>query len=59
MQEELKKRRECPVPKPGGLVGKVLGVRKTQGSGTERMEVMVEEGVRIGRIAGSEGDGKG
>ncbi|KAH7130295.1 hypothetical protein B0J11DRAFT_407015, partial [Dendryphion nanum] len=25
-----RKRRECPLPKPGGLIGQVLGVRETK-----------------------------
>ena len=29
----LDKRRECPVPKPGGLVGQVLGFEKEEGGG--------------------------
>ncbi|KAI8942326.1 hypothetical protein NX059_000405 [Plenodomus lindquistii] len=27
LEEKLSARRECPVPKPGGLIGTVLGVR--------------------------------
>jgi len=28
LEEKLAARRECPVPKPGGLIGQVLGVQK-------------------------------
>lgn len=31
--EERRKRRECPVPKPGGLVGQILGFKKEDGGG--------------------------
>lgn len=29
--ETGRRRRECPVPKPGGLVGQVLGFKKEDG----------------------------
>lgn len=28
IEEKLAAKRECPVPKPGGLIGQVLGVRE-------------------------------
>lgn len=28
IEEKMSHRRECPVPKPGGLIGQVLGMRK-------------------------------
>ncbi|KAF2845469.1 hypothetical protein T440DRAFT_434584 [Plenodomus tracheiphilus IPT5] len=31
LEEKLSSRRECPVPKPGGLIGTVLGVKDEQG----------------------------
>ena len=38
-QWKVPKKRECPLPKPGGLIGQVLGVKKA-----EVEEVEGEEG---------------
>jgi cytochrome c oxidase assembly factor 2 len=52
------RRRECPVPKPGGLVGEILGLRKVERA--ERPVVRVERlDARSRRIVGEEGEGKG
>ncbi|KAF2750490.1 hypothetical protein M011DRAFT_465237 [Sporormia fimetaria CBS 119925] len=40
-REEMRMRRECPVPKPGGLIGQVLGVKKEEGETEERESVVV------------------
>ena len=42
------RRRECPVPKPGGLVGQILGLRKDEG-GSMPPVVKVEPIRRRGR----------
>ncbi|KIW01876.1 uncharacterized protein PV09_06724 [Verruconis gallopava] len=56
---QITRRRECPVPKPGGLVGQVLGLTKGDDS-PEKPVVRIEKfEPRIRRIAGQEGDGKG
>ncbi|RMZ72407.1 alpha-13-mannosyltransferase (Alg3) [Pyrenophora seminiperda CCB06] len=39
LEEKLAARRECPVPKPGGLIGQVLGVQK-EGDAEERLSIM-------------------
>jgi cytochrome c oxidase assembly factor 2 len=38
---QRKKSRECPVPKPGGLVGTVLGFRHEDEPITERLPVVI------------------
>lgn len=35
MEDRLAPKRECPVPKPGGLIGQVLGVHKEEPEGEE------------------------
>ena len=42
------RRRECPVPKPGGLVGQILGIRKDE-DGSISPVVKVEPIRRRGR----------
>ena len=48
------RRRECPVPKPGGLVGQILGLRK-DGDGSTPPVVKVELIQRRGRDEKSNG----
>jgi cytochrome c oxidase assembly factor 2 len=56
--EETGKIRECPVPKPGGLVGQILGVRQEEAR--ERPVVKVEKfNLNSRRIAREQEDGKG
>lgn len=38
LEEKLSARRECPVPKPGGLIGTVLGVGEERGKEEEEEE---------------------
>jgi cytochrome c oxidase assembly factor 2 len=49
--------RECPVPKPGGLVGQILGFKKEDGGGVPRV-IRVEpvRRRRMGREAAKEED---
>lgn len=55
---EVEKGRECPVPKPGGLVGKMLGVKT--GNSPEAMAVRVDRFDPMTRRIRTElGDGKG
>lgn len=35
----VRKARECPVPKPGGLIGEVLGFKKTEEGNTPPVRV--------------------
>lgn len=52
--------RECPVPKPGGLVGQMLGLKAQGEAETERPTVRIETiEKRERRIGGEVGDGKG
>lgn len=37
LEERMNPKRECPIPKPGGLVGQVLGM--TRGTGEQRGEI--------------------
>jgi len=53
----LDKRRECPVPKPGGLVGQVLGFEKHE-SGGQLPDVRMETASDRRRRNISESDGK-
>lgn len=39
LEEKLAAKRECPVPKPGGLIGQVLGVQKEHGE-EQRLSIM-------------------
>lgn len=48
------RRRECPVPKPGGLVGQILGLRKDEDGSTPPV-VKVEPIQRRGRDEKSDG----
>jgi cytochrome c oxidase assembly factor 2 len=38
LEEKLNPKRECPVPKPGGLIGQVLGLKEA-GEGVERVSI--------------------
>lgn len=57
-REDMGRARECPVPKPGGLVGQILGIHQS-----ERVEtpvVRVEKfDPRVRRIRTEQEDGKG
>lgn len=58
--ETVRNARECPVPKPGGLVGQILGVRKLEREDHKpvvRVERFEARGRRIGGM--KEGDGEG
>ena len=56
MKDTPGRSRECPVPKPTGLVGQILGVQKSE----ERPVVRIEKfDPRVRRIGGEQGDGKG
>jgi hypothetical protein len=57
--EAERRRRECPVPKPGGLVGQILGVGRGDGGGVVKPVVVRVERLGDRRIGGLEGDGKG
>ncbi|KAF2129480.1 hypothetical protein P153DRAFT_366873 [Dothidotthia symphoricarpi CBS 119687] len=35
LEEKLSPKRECPIPKPGGLVGQVLGLKSEERDGLE------------------------
>lgn len=39
VEERLNPKRECPIPKPGGLVGQVLGMTRTGDIPDERLSV--------------------
>ncbi|KAK8250084.1 hypothetical protein IWZ00DRAFT_572901 [Phyllosticta capitalensis] len=56
--EDGRRARECPVPKPGGLVGKVLGFETEGGARPRPTEVMVES-IRARRDRGKGGDQDG
>jgi cytochrome c oxidase assembly factor 2 len=38
LEQKLSPKRECPVPKPGGLIGQVLGL-KEEGGDVERISI--------------------
>lgn len=38
LEERLTPKRECPVPKPGGLIGQVLGLKEA-GEDVERISI--------------------
>jgi cytochrome c oxidase assembly factor 2 len=38
LEEKLNPKRECPVPKPGGLIGQVLGLKEAGGD-VERISI--------------------
>lgn len=44
-------KRECPVPKPGGLIGQALGIRKEQ-QGRD-VEVVVRKQNSLSRVTSS------
>ncbi|KAK8161222.1 hypothetical protein IWX90DRAFT_488597 [Phyllosticta citrichinensis] len=56
--EDGRRARECPVPKPGGLVGKVLGFN-TEGGARPRPTEVVVESIRARRERGKGGDQEG
>ncbi|KAK7538117.1 uncharacterized protein J3D65DRAFT_666821 [Phyllosticta citribraziliensis] len=56
--EDGRRARECPVPKPGGLVGKVLGF-DTEGGARPRPTEVVVESIRARRERGKGGDQEG
>ncbi|KAK8191898.1 hypothetical protein HDK77DRAFT_63780 [Phyllosticta capitalensis] len=56
--EDGRRARECPVPKPGGLVGKVLGF-ETEGGARPRPTEVVVESIRARRDRGKGGDQDG
>jgi cytochrome c oxidase assembly factor 2 len=39
MEERLAARRECPVPKPGGLIGQVLGLKESSEAEEDNMTI--------------------
>lgn len=43
LSESDLKKRVCPVPKPGGLVGQVLGFRRQEDEGRQPTEVVVKD----------------
>lgn len=38
LEEKMNPKRECPVPKPGGLIGQVLGLKEA-GEDVERISI--------------------
>ncbi|KAL2349707.1 hypothetical protein BJ546DRAFT_1017219 [Cryomyces antarcticus] len=52
-----RRRRECPVPKPGGLVGQIMGFRASEKEPNPR--VVIVESVRARRRTDAEGKEKG
>lgn len=40
------KRRECPLPKPGGLIGHVLGVK---GNNEEEVQISIAKEIELAR----------
>jgi cytochrome c oxidase assembly factor 2 len=48
LMAETKKKRECPVPKPGGLVGQVMGFKETQSKKPSQVIVKELQGRRLG-----------
>lgn len=57
VESEGRPKRECPVPKPGGLVGRVMGFERTERE--VPAEVVVQELVKGRRGLGRGGDGEG
>ncbi|KAK7187638.1 hypothetical protein PSPO01_06372 [Paraphaeosphaeria sporulosa] len=49
-------KRECPVPKPGGLIGQVLGLKKTE---EEEEQISVTTQVQRARRKPTSADGEG
>lgn len=45
-RQDLRKRRECPLPKPGGLIGHVLGVK---GSSEQEVEISIAKEIELAR----------
>ncbi|KAF1948875.1 hypothetical protein CC80DRAFT_482194 [Byssothecium circinans] len=52
-----KRERECPVPKPGGLIGQVLGLKK-ESDGREEEDSVTRQVVRVRRNRKSHNEGK-
>ena len=52
-EEKVAPKRECPVPKPGGLLGQVLGVKKDDEEDRRPVSVQVE---RVRKEAQSKND---
>lgn len=48
LMAETKKKRECPVPKPGGLVGQVMGFKETESQRPSQVIVRELQARRIG-----------
>jgi cytochrome c oxidase assembly factor 2 len=48
LMAETKKKRECPVPKPGGLVGQVMGFKETESKKPSQVIVKELQGRRLG-----------
>jgi cytochrome c oxidase assembly factor 2 len=40
IEEKLAAKRECPVPKPGGLIGQVLGVQDEESKEQQQLSIM-------------------
>ncbi|KAI4943010.1 hypothetical protein J4E86_009957 [Alternaria arbusti] len=40
IEEKLAAKRECPVPKPGGLIGQVLGVQDDEGKEEQQLSIL-------------------
>jgi cytochrome c oxidase assembly factor 2 len=40
VEEKLAAKRECPVPKPGGLIGQVLGVQNEEDQEVQKLSIM-------------------
>jgi len=55
-EEELRRKsRECPVPKPAGMVGRILGFKQEEERA--RPVVRIEDGLRIARREDGKGGG--
>lgn len=54
LEEKLAPKRECPVPKPGGLIGQVLGMKKE--SEQEELKVTIQSRVEQARREARSGD---
>lgn len=55
-EEELRRKgRECPVPKPAGVVGRMLGFKKEEERA--RPVVRIEDGLRIARRENESSEG--
>jgi cytochrome c oxidase assembly factor 2 len=45
IEEKLAAKRECPVPKPGGLIGQVLGVHNEDEENKEEQKLSIMQRV--------------